>query len=66
AAVLRCLAGPVVLVSNEVGSGIVPDNPMARRFIDCAGRLNQVVAGTADRVVLIAAGLPTTLKNLER
>jgi len=65
-AVLRGLAGPVVLVSNEVGLGVVPDNPLARQFIDCAGRLNQVVAETADRVVLIAAGIPTTLKNVER
>jgi len=60
---LRGLAGPVVLVSNEVGSGIVPDNALARQFMDCAGRLNQVVAGSSDRVLLITAGLATTLKD---
>jgi adenosylcobinamide kinase / adenosylcobinamide-phosphate guanylyltransferase len=55
--------GPVVLVSNEVGLGIVPDNALARRFRDCAGRLNQVVAGSADRVVFMAAGLTMIMKD---
>jgi adenosylcobinamide kinase/adenosylcobinamide-phosphate guanylyltransferase len=66
AALLRCLrglAGPVVLVANEVGLGIVPDNALARRFRDAAGRLNQEIAVLADRVVLIAAGLPLVLKE---
>jgi adenosylcobinamide kinase / adenosylcobinamide-phosphate guanylyltransferase len=54
---------PLVLVANEVGLGIVPDNPLARRFRDEAGVLNQRIAAVADRVVLVAAGLPLTLKE---
>ncbi len=57
------LGGPVVLVSNEVGLGIVPDNALARSFRDHAGRLHQAVAQVAERVVFIAAGLPMTLKD---
>lgn len=54
--------GGLILVSNEVGWGIVPDNTLARRFRDEAGRLNQAVAAIADEVVLLAAGLPLVLK----
>jgi len=54
---------PLVLVSNEVGSGIVPDNALARRFRDAQGRLNQTVAARADRVVLLVAGLPMIVKG---
>jgi adenosylcobinamide kinase/adenosylcobinamide-phosphate guanylyltransferase len=56
------LGGPVVLVSNEVGQGITPDNAMARRFIDHAGRLHQGIAEQADAVVLMTAGLAQRLK----
>jgi adenosylcobinamide kinase/adenosylcobinamide-phosphate guanylyltransferase len=54
---------PLVLVSNEVGSGIVPDNALARRFRDFQGLLNQRVAARADRVVLVVAGLPMIVKG---
>jgi adenosylcobinamide kinase/adenosylcobinamide-phosphate guanylyltransferase len=54
--------GPVVLVANEVGLGIVPENALARRFRDAAGRLNQRLALVADRVVLLVAGIPMKVK----
>ena len=53
---------PTVLVSNEVGLGIVPDNALSRRFRDAAGVLHQIVAARADRVVLVVAGLPMQVK----
>lgn len=62
-AALRGAAGPVVLVANEVGLGLVPDTPLGRVFRDGAGRLNQAVAAVADRVVFVAAGLPLVLKG---
>ncbi len=62
-AALAGLDGPAVLVANEVGLGIVPDNPLARAFRDHAGRLNQRIAEAAGRVVLVAAGLPVVLKS---
>jgi adenosylcobinamide kinase/adenosylcobinamide-phosphate guanylyltransferase len=51
-----------LIVSNEVGLGIVPDNALARRFRDIAGIANQVLAARADRVEFVAAGLPLRLK----
>jgi adenosylcobinamide kinase/adenosylcobinamide-phosphate guanylyltransferase len=63
AAGLPGLKGPVVFVSNEVGLGIVPDNAMARAFRDHAGRLNQKIAGLADDVYFVAAGLPLKMKG---
>jgi adenosylcobinamide kinase/adenosylcobinamide-phosphate guanylyltransferase len=53
---------PVILVSNEVGGGIVPDNALARRFRDLAGVANQRLARAADEVVLVTAGLPLRLR----
>jgi len=53
---------PVVLVANEVGLGIVPDNALARQFRDAAGRLNQRIAAHADRVLLLVAGIPLEVK----
>jgi adenosylcobinamide kinase / adenosylcobinamide-phosphate guanylyltransferase len=60
---LRDAAGPIVLVANEVGLGLVPKTPLGRRFRDEAGRLNQSMAAIADRVVFVAAGLPLVLKG---
>jgi adenosylcobinamide kinase/adenosylcobinamide-phosphate guanylyltransferase len=62
-AALRAAAGPVVLVANEVGLGLVPETPLGREFRDAAGRLNQDIAACADRVVFVAAGLSLVLKG---
>lgn len=62
-AALPGLPGHIILVSNEVGWGIVPENPLARRFRDEQGRLNQRIAAIADQVTLVAAGLPLGLKS---
>ena len=54
--------GPLIAVSNEVGSGIVPDNALARRYRDTLGRVNQAVAAASDEAWLLASGLPLRLK----
>ena len=59
---LKAQRSPVVLVTNEVGSGIVPDNALAREFRDAAGLLNQMIARAADEVEFVVAGLPMRVK----
>jgi len=54
----------VILVSNEVGTGIVPENELARRFRDVAGLVNQKVAACANRVVWMVAGIPVPIKGM--
>lgn len=62
AAALQAQTAPVLLVSNEVGLGIVPDNALGRAFRDHQGRLNQAMAAVADHVIFMAAGLPLVMK----
>lgn len=63
---LRDFRGEMILVSNEVGTGIVPENAAARLFRDEQGWLNQAVAAECDEVFLIAAGLPLRMKPNQR
>lgn len=62
-AACRDLAGTIIFVTNEVGWGIVPDNPLARRFRDLVGRCNQVMAEGADDVFLVSCAIPLQLKG---
>ena len=61
-AALEKAPNPIVLVSNEVGTGIVPENKLARQYRDLVGSLNQAVAQTADKVVWMVAGIPVVVK----
>lgn len=60
---LPSLQGDLLLVSNEVGLGVVPMGELTRRFVDEAGRLHQAIAAISERVVFVAAGLPLVLKG---
>jgi adenosylcobinamide kinase/adenosylcobinamide-phosphate guanylyltransferase len=60
---LERAAGDVILVSNEVGMGVIPQGAISRWFVDEAGRLNQAVAARCERVLWVAAGLPLALKG---
>jgi adenosylcobinamide kinase/adenosylcobinamide-phosphate guanylyltransferase len=59
---LRVAGCPVILVTNEVGAGIVPDNQLARQFRDAVGQLNQQIAACADQVIWMVAGIPVKIK----
>ena len=59
---IGALEGPAVLVSNEVGLGLVPETKLGREFRDWQGRANREIARASDAVVFVAAGLPTLLK----
>ena len=60
---MKAAPGPVVLVGNEIGLGVVPLGREVRQFVDALGTLNQAVAAACDRVTLMAAGLPLCLKG---
>ena len=60
---LEQLPGDIILVSNEVGMGIIPMGALTRDYVDAAGRLHQNIAALADRVVLVVAGLPMAFKG---
>jgi len=59
---LRNMATPVIIVSNEVGMGIVPENRLARMYRDIAGQANQIIAAAADEAWLVSSGIPLRLK----
>ena len=57
------LTTPIILVTNEVGMGIVPENRLARTFRDLAGEANELLAATADEVHMVVSGIPLKLKG---
>jgi adenosylcobinamide kinase/adenosylcobinamide-phosphate guanylyltransferase len=63
ASALRACAGPIVLISNEIGLGVIPMGQDVRTFVDALGGLNQQAAAACERVTLMSAGLPLTLKG---
>jgi len=63
-AAVRAFKGNLILVSNEVGMGIVPENKMAREFRDYVGDLHKRIADIANDVYLVVAGIPVTVKNI--
>jgi len=62
----KALNAPLVIVSNEVGLGLVPPYPLGRVYRDVLGRANQMLAGRADKVLFMVAGLPMTVKDLNQ
>ena len=60
---LERIAGPVVMVSNEIGLGVIPETELSRLFVDLQGDINQAVAEVSDSVIFVAAGLPIVMKN---
>ena len=60
---LSVCAGPIILISNEIGSGVIPLGQNVRAFVDALGGLNQEAAAACERVTLMSAGLPMTLKG---
>lgn len=62
-AAVTTLPGDIIFVSNETGLGIVPADPLSRRFVDEAGRLHQAMAAMCDKVIFITAGLPLLMKG---
>lgn len=60
---VKACAGPLVLISNEIGLGVIPMGQGVRAFVDALGRLNQQAAAACERVTLMSAGLPLTLKG---
>jgi adenosylcobinamide kinase/adenosylcobinamide-phosphate guanylyltransferase len=59
---MHTMKTPVIIVSNEVGMGIVPENRLARIFRDITGKANQIIAAAADEAWLVASGIPLKLK----
>ena len=61
--ILRDFKGTCILVSNELGMGVVPDNPLGRIFRDIAGRVNQKIAGFSDEAYFLISGIPMKIKG---